>query len=251
MILQTSIPYDPTRPRPLPGISPLDSDDWIIVDDAFSGQMALRDRLLADHRDKVVALDRDAFEIASELLETVLGQLIKRPDYTVDKGHVLRPDGVWVELDPSDPMGTLGRLVQQDFCILQQRGDEHVLTGAVLCFPASWMLSEKFMKPLIDIHIPVNSYDGDIAKRVQRLFNGIRAGRPLWRFNALWYDDAELHQPRSANARRDIPDTSKAYFLRSERQSLWRLPESNAVVFGIHTFVLTRDAIAAQFGSAE
>ncbi len=232
-ILQTSIPYDPLTPRPLPGIQPASMDDWLHCDDAFAGQMQRREVLLRERRPDVLALDSAAEPAAQELLELVLHQV-----YPGCTDQVTRPDGQVVEIDRTCPLDTLCRLVQEDFCILQKHGDEHVLTGAILCFPASWCLAEKFMRPLIDIHIPVSGYDENIARRVQRLFDGIRPGRPLWRFNALWYEDAELHQPRSANDRREVRDPGAARFLRSERQTLLRLPETQAVVFSIHTYVL-------------
>jgi len=81
---------------------------------------------------------------------------------------------------------------------------------------------------------------------VQRLFNGVQPGRPLWRFNALWYDDPTLHQPRSIHARRDHPKDGKGDFLRSERQCILRLPQTNAVVFSIHTHVLARADVGAR-----
>lgn len=239
-ILQRSIPYDPLVPRQLPGIAPFTLADWLQRDDAFAGQMALRDRLLAERRDDVLMLDESARPAAVELLDLVLTLAYGGAVDIVD-----RPDGVTVAVDRTDPMGTLGRLVQEDLCILQKTGDEHVLTGAVLCFPASWTLSEKFMRPLVGIHDPVTPYDEGIAKRVQRLFDGIKADRPLWRFNALWYETADLHQPRRENARRTPVDPSSAPFLRSERQCLVRLPSTGAVVFSIHTYVLSRDAIEA------
>ena len=125
---------------------------------------------------------------------------------------------------------------------MQKAGGEHILTGAVLCFPASWRLDEKFMRPLTGIHVPVGSYDDQVAKRVQRLFDGVRPGRPLWRFNGLWYDDATLYHPRSIHDRRDHPEPGQARFLRSERQSILRLPDTGAVIFGIHTYIVRRGA---------
>ena len=234
--LQTALPYDPFTPRPLPGVLPLDMGEWLIVDEAVTGQMALREALLAEQRNAVLRMDESAREAAEELLALVLELA-----YPGAVREAVRPDGMRVTVDWSDPLGTLGRLVQEDFCLLMKRGDEHVLSGAVLCFPASWSLSEKFQQPLIGIHEPVASYDADIARRVQRLFDGVRPGRPLWRFNALWYADAVLHQPRSVHERRPRADPATAPFFRSERQSIVRLPKSGAVVFSIHTYVLTRD----------
>ncbi len=232
-ILQKSIPYDPLSPRPLPGILPTSIDEWLHQDDAFAAQMKRREELLTDQRSEVLALADCAFPAAIELLDMVIQQT-----YHDAYDHVVRPDGVSVLIDRSRPLDTLCRLVQEDFCILQKQGDEHVLTAAILCFPASWRLSEKFMRPLIGIHVPVASYDDNIARRVQRLFDGIQVNRPLWRFNALWHENAELYQPRSASEPRTVRDPGDAKFMRSERQCLLRLPRSNAIVFSIHTYVM-------------
>ena len=241
-VLQTYLPYDALTPKPLPGIAPLAMENWLIVDEAYASQMAERDRLIANHPGDVMGLEPLALEPAQELLDMVLDALIERTeqDFLQNGDHITRPDGITVLVDRTAPMATLGRLVQEDFCILQKRGDEHVLTGAVLCFPASWKLSEKFGEPLIGIHTPVNQYTDDIAKRVQRLFDGVRPDRPMWRSNALWYSDATLHQPRSSKNPRTLANPETEPFFRSEKQSILRLPRTDAVIFSIHTFVLAR-----------
>ncbi len=238
-ILQERLPFDPAAPRPLPGVAPLDPADWLLVDEAFDAQMALRDRLLATRRDEVLRLDPAARPAAEELFDTVLCHLSRQPGYEVGAGDVLRPDGVRVALDRGDPLATLGRLVQEDLCLMEPRGAEHVLTGAVLCFPASWRLDEKFLRPLTAIHRPVAAYDADLARRVQRLFHGVRPGRPLWRFNALGYFDPSLFQPKSESGPHR-EDRGGAPYLRCERQCVLRLPESGAAVFSIHTYMLAR-----------
>ena len=242
-ILQHSLPYDPMGPRALPGILPLEPRDWLIRDEAFDGQMAERDRLLRVARGDVVAMDETARPAARELLDLVLGLA-----YPGAGSRVTRPDGVTVGIERDDPLGTLGRLIQEDLCILQKTGKAsnaaHVMTGAVLCFPASWTLAEKFMAPLVAIHASVRGYDASIAARVQRLFDGVQPGRPLWRFNALWYDKPDLYQPRSINDPEVTHDEVNAPYLRSERQSIVRLPQTGAVIFSIHTYVLARAAVA-------
>jgi hypothetical protein len=237
-ILQRRLPFDAT-PRRLPGVAPLDPADWLIADEAFAQQMALRDRLIAGRRDAVIRLDPAARPAAEELLDTVLAHLDGRPGYRIGAEEVTRPDGVTLPIDRAQPMATVGRLAQEDFCVMEKRGDEHVLTAAVLCFPAGWSLEEKFLRPLVRIHAPIAAYDDDIARRVQRLFDGVRAGRPLWRFNLLTYEDPALFQPRREGDPR-APVPAGAGYLRSERQCLLRLPSTGAVVFSIHTFVLAR-----------
>ena len=237
MILQKQIPYDTTYPN-LPGTRPISPDEWIICDDAFSQQMALRDKLIETKKDNVLAISDEAQEAAVELLKMTLDFCVSKLGYKKNVNKIIRPDKVTVEIDLNEPMTFLGRLVQNDFCILQKKDNEHVLTAAALCFPASWSLEEKFLKPLIDIHIPVKAYDGNIAKRVQRLFDGLQINRPVWRFNALYYEDPNLFQPRSVNQPRRKPAPNKVKYFRSERQTIIKLPESGAIIFGIHTFVV-------------
>ncbi|MBR9844344.1 MAG: DUF3445 domain-containing protein [Rhodobacteraceae bacterium] len=245
-ILQKSVPYAALAGARLPGIAPLEWDDWIVVDEAYAGQMARREALLSGQRAAVLAVDESAEPAARELLHKVLGVVLAREDFAREGDVVTCPDGRQVTIDEGDPMGTLGRLVQEDFCLLDKRGEEHVLIGAVLCFPASWKLAEKYMQPLIGIHVPVSEYTEDLAKRVQRLFDGVRVDRPLWRFNALWYDDPELHQPRSAkDPRRVSPGGEAGPYFRSEKQSILRLPETGVAVFSIHTFVVAREDMLA------
>lgn len=238
VILQRHLPYEVSGRRALPGIAPLDLAQWLVVDEAFAAQMALRAQLLARCRAEVLAVTPEGESAAQELLGYVLAWLARHaPGYGVGETSVRRPDGIEVPIDRSDPMGTLGHLVQEDLCLLQKRGEEHVLSAAVLCFPASWRLADKIGRPLSTIHVPVAAYDADLARRVQRLFDGVQAGRPLWRFNALHYAEAELHLPRP----RVQPSAEATQpYLRSERQCVLRLPESGACVFSIHTYVIDR-----------
>lgn len=242
LILQKHIPYNPFMTRKLPGIQPLAPQDWLQPDDAFAAQMRARRELLEHRRDQVLMLDDMAVPAAQELLQMVLEQL-----YPASGGQVQCADGQSMDLDWEDPLGTLGRITQQDFCILEKRGDQHVMTGAVLCFPASWLLSEKFLQSLMGIHQVVDEYDASLGARVQRLFDGVQTGAPLWRFNGLWYRDPALFQPRSIHGPRDEEHDAGANYFRSEKQTILRLPKTRAVVFAIHTYVLTRSDVLAQW----
>jgi len=239
-ICQSSLPFAPwlhPATRRLPGIQPLDMGDWLIRDEAFAAQMALRDRLLETRREDVFRALPQARAAAQELLALVLSRL--DDGYRRDANIITRPDGVSVDLDGDHPLVVAARLVQEDLCLLDQANGEgeHILTGAALCFPASWTLAEKIGHPMTRIHVPVEEYTGNMAARVQRLFDALHVDRPLWRANALLYHDPSLHQPRRENDRRQAPK-GQAEYLRSERQSLLRLPNTRAVVFSIHTWVV-------------
>ncbi|GAB1363730.1 DUF3445 domain-containing protein [Rhodobacter sp.] len=243
-ILQTRLPFlpwmDPRTSR-LPGILPVEGESWLEVDDAFAGQMAERERLIDEVPEVVHALLPEGRAAAEELYSVVLDRLTRMEGFRVGAASVLRPDGVEVALDPAQPLITLGRLVQEDLCLMEQEGDEHRLTGGILCFPASWSLTQKVGRALVSIHDPVAPYDDSVAKRVQRLFDAIRPGQPLWRMNFLTYDDHVLHQPRSEGQRRPRP--TGHFFVRCERQCLLRLPVTRAVVFTIHTYVVLAETL--------
>ncbi len=243
-ILQDRLPHlawiDPRTAR-LPGTLPVDGQDWLRVDEAYAPQMALRDRLIAQQPDIVHALLPEGQPAAAELYARILDWLAHAPGFTLTADTVRRPDGIEVPLDPDQPLLTLGRLIQEDLCLMERTGDEYRLTGGILCFPASWTLGQKLGRPLTGIHDTVPIYDEDIAKRVARLFDAIRSEQPLWRMNYLTYDDFVLHQPRREGEKRPRP-TDHVY-IRSERQCLLRLPVTKAVVFTIHTYVVDAKAV--------
>ncbi len=228
---------DPAMRR-LPGIRPRPVEDWILRDEAFAGQMALRDTLIAKERPRVHELLTEGEAAARELLEMVLNVLATDADYRMGTNVVTRPDGQIIDLDTTLPLVTLGRLVQSDFCILEAGPDGHVMSGAILCFPAGWTLAQKIGRPLDGIHGPVKSYDADVGRRVQRLFDAIRPDQILWRANAHLYDDPTLFAPRTEAMPRPYVGLEAAQYVRSERQTLRRLPRTGAVVFGIHSLMV-------------
>lgn len=231
---------DPRLSR-LPGIMPLERSEWLQTDDAYAKQMGLRDRLIAEQESDVHWVAESAYPAADELYDIVLGDL-PGLGFHIGPKTARRPDGVTVPLERDRPLQTLGRLVQEDLCLMEKSGAEHILSGAILCFPASWTLAEKAGKPLLRIHAPVESYDENLAPRVQRLFDAISPDRPLWRMNAFLYHLPDLFHPRLENDPRPKPQNS-ALYVRCERQCLLRLPKTKAVVFSIHTYVVTFESL--------
>jgi len=218
----------------LPSMQPVEGP-WLQVDDMYAAQMEVRRQLISIQKQRVYAQLDDGLSAARSFLEETLDAL---PDeFEVDGDSVCCPDGECVVMDWDAPLISVGSILQQDVCILERHRDEHVLTGAILCFPASWTLAEKIGKPLIGIHATVNEYDANIARRVQRFFDGVQQGRPMWRANLLRYTDPDLFQPRLESDPRPVGDDNAKY-LRSERQTVLRLRQPNSVAFVIHTVVV-------------
>lgn len=237
-------PWMQPHTRRLPGIQPVPPGEWLAVDDAYAVQMAERQRLIKRMAPQVlfcpveVQGDASAQAAALALFDEVLAGLPALGFY-VHGTRVTCPDTRVVTIDRTAPLRTLGLLVQEDFCILQrpEGAAEHVLTGAVLCFPSRWTLSEKLGRPLMAIHAPVPEYDANLALRVQRLFDAVRIDQPLWRANTLAYGEPRLFNPLRETDDHSLPDDAPP-FVRSERQTLVRLPVADTVVFSIHTYLV-------------
>ncbi|WP_118132475.1 DUF3445 domain-containing protein [Oceanicella sp. SM1341] len=245
------LPFMEARTATAPGVQPLDPAEWLRRDAAFAPQMALRDGLVTGARRDEVYQQADWGRPASEeLLATVLGAIAADPGYAREGDVVTRPDGVTIDVTADAPLATIGRLVQEDFLVLERREgeEEHHLGGGILCFPSRWSLQEKMRRGLLAIHGPVPFYEESLSKRVQRFFDAIRPGRPLWRANWVLHTYPELFQPISkANRQRnyDQPDL----WLRVERQTLSRLPQSGAVIFTVKTDVAHISSVTPEEGT--
>ncbi|MFK7746137.1 MAG: DUF3445 domain-containing protein [Roseobacter sp.] len=239
-ILHDNLPTDLQPGQKLPGVRPLQGDAWLRVDEAYAAQMAYRRDLIAHRRDQVLYQPPESRAAMQEVLAEALKKLPSM-GFSITSRHIFCPDGVKVDIESDGPLAVLGQAVQEDICIMIKQGDEHVLAAAVVCFPANWTLSEKAGRPLSSIHGPVDSYDADLGRRVQRMFDLVRAEQPLWRNNYLRYANPALFQQQSENIK---PSKHGTGYVRAERQCIAKLPVTGAVVFSIHTYVVSASAVS-------
>ena len=231
--------------RRLPGLQPVGDSGWLWRDEAFAEQMALRDDLIATRRDEVHAALPGSEAAAREVLDLVISDVLSRPGYTREAEMIRRPDGVAVALDSDGPLVIAGRLVQEDLLVLAPGTQGHVLVAALTAFPASWTLSEKIGRPLAAIHDPVTRYDDALAQRVQRVFDHLRSDAPVWRANVLRYNTPRLFHPRTEGHRRSFEPAAPVW-VRVERQTLRRLPATQAIVFTIHTWIVPETSLSEE-----
>ena len=237
MILLDPAPYtpfmDPRLGRP-PGLSPLDMHEWTVRHADFDAQIAYRRRLLAEKPDIVLGARNDGEDPAEELLEMLLAHLGQPRPLTREERFC--------------QLTAIGRLVAEDFCVLvpDAASGEYRLAAAVLCFPSRWLLSEKLGRPLTSIHVPVPGYAGDLAKRVNRVLEALRPDRPLVRVNWSVHPTPELFLPQSETHKSadTAPEPDARFYLRTERQTLVRLPRTGAIAFGIKTSVTPAERLS-------
>lgn len=224
MILNSHLPVkawlDPRTAR-LPGIQPVAIENWLTRSDTYAAQMAYRRDLIGTRRDYVFQAVDVSREACMEL-SALLG----------------------AKTSSEHPLISAALTVQEDLCILQKQGDSHVLTAAVMCFPSSWDIREKIGGSIFSIHAPVLEFS-PVSNTVERMLSAIRPEQPLGRANFLIYTDPELHQPRGEGVLKPI-DSQAPRYIRVERQTFRRLPETRAVVFAIHTYVVPESLLSKE-----
>ncbi|EGE83393.1 hypothetical protein BDDG_06337 [Blastomyces dermatitidis ATCC 18188] len=136
---------------------------------------------------------------------------------------------------------------------------KYILEAYATCFPSGFDTREKLGKPLAQIHEPIPGYRLKLEKSMDRFFHKLPAGKYVKRVNWSVTVDAELFSPfggiHAHNGEEitqlklkevDLDNT----FLRCERQTLFRLPQSGAMVFSFHTYRYPIQEIKDE-GSAE
>ncbi|MCY7360327.1 MAG: DUF3445 domain-containing protein [Rudanella sp.] len=156
---------------------------------------------------------------------------------------------------PMPPLDWVGRQIQEDLLVLA--GDGPSLVAGQLCFGNVWSLDEKLGLPFWEIHAPITPIVEPMMRAAQNVMNRLLIGRPVWRLN--WSiktsDQLDMTTRRMPELKQQlydqlpflIPETiDSQVFIRIERQTLTRLPRSQAILFGLHTYQNRLDHELAQ-----
>lgn len=200
--------FEPGPPWHQMGTRALALDGWLLADDERDAQLTYKQRLMTAAHDVVSAVLPGAQAAAREAAELVSG---------------------------SSTLEDAALSVQEDLCVLVHRDGRWRLDAGVVCFPSMWRLSDKIGLPLADVHGPVPAYSSELADRVDRFLDRLRVDRPVWRRNWFIHHFPELHQPEPPPPPRAAVDVPGGLWLRSERQTLRRLPQTGAILFTIRT----------------
>jgi hypothetical protein len=224
---------------------------WFELDDRYLPEVAERRRLLTEAHGDVFAAMPPSDAARVEALETIVAALTAHhPDWFSCDGQTIRNHlaGERWNTHSLDPLELAGRLVQEDWCLIQDSGQGPMFTAAVLCFPSRWRLMEKIGKPLAAVHGPVPFYADRLAAAVDRFMRHLKEGRIASRLNWSLLDDPALFQPGGkwrvdGGAAITAENAGSRVFLRVERQTVRRLPKSAAVLFGIRVHVYSLDRV--------
>lgn len=257
------------QPFPQRNMGKITDDLQFVIDGEFLQQLEMKQRLLQFDRPRIFKTtdDTGVNEASRELLD-ILVELLPRayPTHYVRDGAFIvnRINGErWNVVDlesQEDPLVIASRLVQEDLTLVKERDDGNFyLVGGVLAFPSHWSLDSMMGKTMDQIH----AHAGATPKAVTNLnhtINGmLRSMKPdsvILRNNWLLWDDPTLPSPDYRHSDYPVQKITREnvgadLFLRSERQTLRKLPKSGFIVFTLHTYIFPMKDVASIDGVSE
>lgn len=235
------------------GLKPLLPQHWIAPPRDLARYLAEKHRLWREVPDRVFMAEAGTEVAQAELLERLAKHL------TTDHAGTWRQEGNGIVpagapainlTDETLPPLMRAALLVSDDLVLMRRGDEGWrLAAASLSFPSAWSLAEKFGRPMHEVHAPVPGFSTGTrnAELIARMFDNLRPETPVIRWNWSLFGDDRLYHPEAGHPDRPrFGDGTRAAhaFLRVERQTLARLPQSRDIVFTIGIHVDPLDALA-------
>lgn len=234
-------PYDGSKQPFTVGLEPIEESCWLEIDTHLAAHLERKTELLEHSYDAVFRQEAETDQAQLEVLDLVLAHLATHHTTTheISSETVALKDGSsTVDLNSRPALETAARLIQEDLVLMRASDQGYRLVAACLCFPSSWSLEEKHGQTMRAIHETVPGFnDGRMGAVVGRIFDNLKVGQLVGRYNWAIYDDADLHHPEArqlAPARADeTSDILASLFIRVERQTLRRLPASHDILFTI------------------
>lgn len=216
------------------GLTPCDSSSWLAIDADFTHFHAHKTQQFKHHTEEVFAALPQSHAAQEEFRQVLLADLLTHHAgrYSLEGNFLREHSGLKWLLDGPD-LAASSLWIPEDICLLQQLGDEHILTAASVCSPSNWQLKHKIGRNLNVIHDPVPGYENTLQERVNRMLSQMNDQKLILRYNwsiqrgneLCWRPDLYPHK------------ADDGLFWRVERQTLRRLPQTRAIVFGIRIYL--------------
>ncbi len=236
-------PYDGDKSPFTVGLAPLDLKDWIEIDDQLGDYLEQKAELFRRDESAVFAAEPETRDAQAETLALLVEHLPRRfPDLYECASETISIKATGARYRIADhaaaPLKLAALLVQEDLVLMRKGPNGYRLAAAALAFPSSWSLEEKFSQDMTAIHENVPGFNGArMGAIVGRIFENLPVDAPVWRLNWSIYGDGKLHHPAAKSLEAQIGEGDPSFFVRVERQTLRRLPQSGDVLFTIRVHV--------------
>lgn len=229
------LPFLDGAPDLAPGLKPIEMADWLTPDTEAPHWLRQKHGIMRTQRAQVFG-DNGIGRVGNDVLARV----------SAATGGVAE--------DWPTPLEQAAAMVSDDLCVMAKIDAQWVLQAASLCAPTFWRLGDMLGKPLVGLHADVPGADRALVPRMARMFDGLRGGIVLERFNWTVQAGGERFTPNSGPlkalavraAEADDADALDLLHLRVERQTICRLDEAH-ILFTIRVCI---DPLRAALGTS-
>jgi dimethylamine monooxygenase subunit A len=152
---------------------------------------------------------------------------------------------------PYEPMEYIGRQVQGDFSIQDQRDNQLWMDAGIITSQADWSLDFDVGMNFLEWHAPVPlAHQIGVFERALKFLLNLQIGNPVRRLNWTMTVNPRLdtspenyHKWGKDRTTVTPENVGKKVHLRVEMQGLFRLPRSNAILFSIRGYLMSLDQL--------
>lgn len=247
-------PYRWATPAFQIGLQPIRPSEWLLVDPDYQDRMRDKRAQLAHAPDRFYKTLAGSLPAQHELRGMVVSHLVAdhADAFSLSDGTLTFRSGTrrWDLRDTSvEPLWQLSDFVQEDFMLLEEIDGRPTITAASNAYSSSGRLVASVGRDVHWAHEPVPTLTSTLGSRIDRILRSVHADAPCARYNWQLTPMGSVFFPTdphaanrsalsavSAQLRDDPSLVPSLLYVRVERQTLRRLPETRAIAFGIHTY---------------
>jgi dimethylamine monooxygenase subunit A len=237
------------------GLRRIRPESWILIGPEHAEMMRQKCARLDEFESFYYGSLPDSLPAQRELRERVTKHLVTdHPRSFERRGSVVRSlvTGQQLDLDDdtTEPLLQLSYLIEEDFMLLDMLGGAPRISAASNAYSTSGRLVASVGHDVAWAHELVPRLTDKLGGRINQVIGSIHASSPCERFNWQLTPMATVFfphdDPHAANAaamravvealRQDPGRAGELLWIRVERQTLSRLPDSSAVAFSLHTY---------------
>jgi len=237
------------------GLRPITPESWILIGADHAEIMRQKRDRLNRFRPYYYRTLTESLPAQRELRDRVTTHLVTdHPESFQRLGSLVRSVITGQTLDLNDdsvePLLQLSCMIEEDFMLLDEDGGIPRITAAANAYSSSGRLVASVGHDMAWTHALVPQLTQKLGTRINRVIGSVHAATPCERFNwqltpmaSVFFPHSDPHaanaaamQHISAELRRDPGRAGELLWIRVERQTLSRLPDSNATAFSLHTY---------------
>ncbi|HTO43015.1 MAG TPA: heme-dependent oxidative N-demethylase subunit alpha family protein [Burkholderiales bacterium] len=237
------------------GLRPITPESWILIGADHAEIMRQKRDRLNRFRPYYYRTLTESLPAQRELRDRVTTHLVTdHPESFQRLGSLVRSvvTGQTLDLDDDsvEPLLQLSYMIEEDFMLLDEDGGIPRITAAANAYSSSGRLVASVGHDMAWTHALVPQLTQKLGTRINRVIGSVHAATPCERFNwqltpmaSVFFPHSDPHaanaaamQHISAELRRDPARAGELLWIRVERQTLSRLPDSNATAFSLHTY---------------